>query len=48
MKVGLRVLKKAISASPSIKKLHILIACIAFLSEEMKILLNPEYLEHDA
>lgn len=25
-----------------------MIACIAFLSEEMKTLLNPEYLEYDA
>lgn len=30
------------------KNLHILIACVTFLSEEMKTLLNPEYLEHDA
>lgn len=29
--------------------MYILIVCIVFfLSEEMKTLLNPEYLEHDA
>lgn len=47
MKVGLRVLKKVIFVFFLIKKLYILIVCIVFLSEEMKIFLNFEYLEYD-